>query len=106
MGNKRKGFWGRGKLRARLIFDDGFAETPVYSIKGMVTEKFKGLNMIKLIKNLFNITNKEIIKDDDKARDDFNSDLNGLREHKRKVEFTRDETGQIVSPFRSKRKLI
>ncbi len=108
---KRQNFRREG-LRAKLSFDDWFAEDPLYVIKATTNEKKKGLKMLELIENNFNISKKD--------REDFIT--NRLRELNedamtptklpksmgdRQVKFIRDlETGQIVSPFKSKRKVF
>jgi hypothetical protein len=97
------------ELRAKLSFDDGFAESPIYSIKGMTTEKNKGINMLELIEDHFKISKE----DRKKAFVAKMSEINALAiqpteqpkgfKHK-KIEWTRDEKGEIISPFKSKNK--
>ena len=91
-------------MRAKLVFDEGFAEKPVYRIKAFVSEKRKGLDMMDLIQKNFSITDsewrnryRENMKDVLADPDFFNKD--------RKVVWSRDEKGNIASPFRSNRKL-
>ncbi len=102
-------FYGRSKLRAKLTFDDGYAERPIYSIKAMTSEIQKGFDMIELIKNNFNIDNKNIEEATLKNKDEILADIEDMKDMKDQMmndPFTRDEKGNIVSPFRSKRKLI
>jgi len=80
-------------LRAKLTFDDGYAENPIYLIKAITTEKDKGLDMVDLIRNNFNLTLEEI-------RKNF---LKKLEEERKKI-WTRDERGNITSPFRKELK--
>ncbi len=103
---KHKGFFGLGKLRARLTFNDGFAEKPLYSIKAVTTEKNKGHDMIQLIMNNFNITHQEIFREEQKLHETMRSEVPLMKYHQNTNDpFTRDEKGNIVSPFRSTRKL-
>ena len=48
------------KLKARLSFDDGFAESPLYSIKAFTNEKDKGISMIELIQDNFSISSLDV----------------------------------------------
>ncbi len=99
------------KLRARLGIDEGFAEKPLHSIKAYTTEKPKGLLMIELIENYFNISEED-------RKNSFKQKLKEINENAftptefpkdirdKQVKITRDEKGNIVSPFASKKKLI
>ncbi len=93
-------------MRAKLTFDDGYAERPIYSIKAMTTERQKGFDMIELIKNNFNIDNKNIEQATLKNEDEIMSEVEDMKKQMNDTIFTRDEKGNIVSPFRSKKKLI
>ncbi len=90
-----------GVLRAKLTFDDGRAENPIDRIIGFNTEKKKGLQMLERIEDRFNISQKD--------RDKFFQDkMEELRAIPGEVSeqfnsWTRDERGNIVSPFRSKK---
>ena len=79
-------------LRAKLSFDDGFAEHPIYVIKATTNEKKKGLYMLELIENNFNIT----------IEDKRNEFIKKVREQD-KIKWTRDEKGNIISPFNIKK---
>ncbi len=104
---KKKNFHGSSKLRVKLTADDGFIERPIYSIKGMTTEKDKGFNMIELIKNLFGISDKAITEDTNRMCEEIRNDIPGMREQgDLKDAFTRDEDGNIISPFRTKKKIF
>ncbi|HEC39517.1 MAG TPA: hypothetical protein ENI29_14855 [bacterium] len=84
----------KGVLTAKLTFFDwGWADNIIYRIKGKVNEKSKGLDMISKIKEFFGIQDNEIIKHDRKVRD----------EEIARIKWTRDEEGNIISPFRTKR---
>lgn len=95
------------KLKARLSFNDGFAERPIYSIKAVTTEKNKGLSMVELIMNNFNITVQEIEYHKKVVKSQILEEMNNLD---RKIlsppsKFPRDDSGNIISPFASKKKL-
>ena len=81
-------------VTAKLIFYDwGWAENIIYRIRGKVSEKNKGLEMINKIKEFFGIHNKDIEEHESKVIDD----------EIKKINWTRDEEGKIISPFRSKK---
>lgn len=92
-------------MTAKLIFEEGFAENPLYVIKGSINEKEKGLDMINLIKMNFDISDKD-------WRDNFRRKLKELDDDamtptivpgglfkKTEPAFKRDPTGRITSPF-------
>ena len=103
-------------LRARLTLDDGFAENPVYKIVGNTTEKKKGIMMLTLIENSFNISEKDRKEAIKKTLEDLDhrekvaftpTIIPGeikKRQKKELITWTRDEKGNIVSPFRSRKK--
>ena len=90
MGKKRKKDSSRRPnfLRVKLSFDDGFAEQPIYVIKATTSEKDKGVYMLELIEENFDIT----------MRDRKITISKRLKEHE-KIEWTRDDDGNIISPF-------
>ena len=89
---KKKAETRKSYITAKLVFFDwGWADNIIYKIKGKETEKDKGLTMIQKIKELFGIRNNEIESYEVKVRVD---ELD-------KIKWTRDEKGNIVSPFRS-----
>jgi len=99
--NKRERMMKKVPMRARLSFDEGFAEKPIYTIKALVNEKLKGIRMIDLIKQNFNISDME-------HKNNFKKEverLNGDKEERQKKDaFTRDKDGRIISPFASNMK--
>ncbi len=81
-------------ITAKLaFFDYGWAEKVIYRIKAKTTEKYKGFLMIDKIKDFFGITNKEIKGFEKKE----------IKDETKRIEWTRDEEGKIVSPYRSKK---
>ncbi len=81
-------------ITAKLVFYDwGWADNIIYKIKGRVSEKEKGLRMIEKIKEFFGITNNSIEDHDKKVSD----------EEMKRINWTRDEDGKIISPFKSKK---
>ena len=94
-------------MRAKLVFDEGFAEKPVYRIKAFVSEKRKGLDMMDLIQKNFSITDSEWRNRYRENMKDVLADPNFFNKDSmdRKVRWTRDDKGNITSPFRSNRKL-
>jgi phage repressor protein C with HTH and peptisase S24 domain len=98
------------KLRARLSFDEGFAEKPVYTVKAFTTEKDKGIRMIELIRDNFNINKFEMNKLFRQRMEKLNEDAMTPTTYKafsktKPIKWTRDERGNLASPFRSKKKL-
>lgn len=95
-------------LRAKLSLDDGFAERPIYSIKGRTTEKDKGISMLELIEDQFNISKEDREKAFRKKMNDFNDLAMQPTEYPKgfepeKIKFTRDSKGNLASPFRTKK---
>lgn len=97
-------------MRAKLSFDEGYAEKPHYSIKAFTTEKDKGMNMMELIEDNFSISEEDRKAWFQKKLAEFNADAmtptvmpKSLAD--KQVKFTRDDKGKIVSPFRSDKKL-
>ncbi len=81
-------------ITVKLIFYDwGWADNIIYKIKGKVSEKNKGLTMIQKIKELFGIRNTDIEEYEVKVRNDEID----------RIKWTRDERGNIISPFRLKK---
>ncbi len=84
----------KGVLTAKLTFFDwGWADNVIYTQKAKVNEKLKGIQMISKIKHFFGITNKDISENEEII----------IRHEIEKIEWTRNEKGEIVSPFRTKR---
>ena len=92
----------KGYLTAKLsIFDWGWAENILFKLKAKQSEKNKGLIMIQKLKELFGISNHDIQLHERKIINDEVRKITFTRDV-----FTRDERGNIVSPFRSKRKIV
>ena len=84
----------KGVLTAKLTFFDwGWADNIIYTQKARVNEKVKGMQMISKIKHFFGITNNDIKEDEERT----------IKYEIEKIEWTRDEKGNIISPFRSKK---
>lgn len=84
----RKGF-----LTAKLTFFDwGWADNVVYRITGKTNEKEKGLLMIQKIKEFFGVRNNEI----------EDSEVKRIKDEIKRIIWTRDEKGRIISPFDKK----
>lgn len=99
-----------GSMRARLSFDEGFRENPIYNIKANITEKDKGLKMLELVEQNFNISKKDREEFFQNKLKEFTADAMLPTKmpkeiSKNQIKFTRDEKGNIVSPFRSNRKI-
>ncbi|KKL24349.1 hypothetical protein LCGC14_2416210 [marine sediment metagenome] len=84
-------------LTAKLtIFDWGWAENVIYKIKARQHEKSKGVMMLEKIKEVFGINSFDV--------DEYNKEELELQEKiHEKVKWTRNERGQISSPFRKKK---
>ncbi|KKK86217.1 hypothetical protein LCGC14_2765440 [marine sediment metagenome] len=81
-------------ITAKLVFYDwGWADNIIYRIRGKVSEKEKGLRMIEKIKEFFGITNNSIQE----------HEIEENKEEIKRINWTRDEKGNIVSPFKSKK---
>lgn len=93
------------KLHARLSFDEGYAERPIYSIKASTGEKVKAFDMIDLILTNFNITINECKIYLKKKQELFVEEMKELAKLSPTINWSRDEMGNIQSPFRSKKKL-
>ncbi len=88
----------KGVLTAKLTFFDwGWADNVIYTQKARVNEKEKGIQMISKIKHFFGITNNDIKESEDIT---VRYEIEKIREND---PWTRDEKGEIVSPFRTKR---
>lgn len=105
---KRNKSYRSSRLNARLSFNDGFAEKPIYSIKAVTTEKNKGLDMVDLIMNNFNITIRDIEYHKEVVKAQILEEMNHLSNRivSPSVKLNRDESGNLVSPFANKEKLI
>lgn len=104
----KKKYFGSSEIRARLSFDEGFRERPLYAIKAKVTEKDKGIDMIELIKQHFNISQKDEKEAFEKKMEFFRADFPRPTKipkeiKQQRIKWTRDNKGRVVSPFRAKR---
>lgn len=92
------------KLKASLNFNDGYAERPIYSIKAITSEKPKGLDMIDLIMDNFNIVSGEVEEHRKAVKAEILKEMNGLRKTivPPITKLNRDEKGNLISPFASK----
>jgi len=113
MGNKfkKKKNLVKLRLRAKLSFDEGYAENPIYSIKAFTNEKNRGIDMIELIKNNFHINKEDINLAFKKKMEEWQEDFQKptiyskeVEKTLKKIEWTRDEKGNIISPFSIKKK--
>lgn len=100
-----------GNLKAKLSFNDGYAERPIYTIKANIGEKEKGLYMIELIQDNFNISIEEVIIHRDKIEKEIIEEMKLMSSLNSQIfeknsPLNRDEKGNLVSPFRSEKKLI
>ena len=102
--NKHKREYRSPRLKARLSFNEGYLEKPVYSIKADTTEKKKGLDMIKLIQDNFNIYIEEIEWHRKCVRDEIIEEMKTLKKDVPKLH--RDGQGRLASPFASKKKIV
>ncbi len=77
-------------LTAKLtIWDWGWADEIVTKIVGTAMQKERGLMMIERIKDCFSISNKDIREDEQKE----------MYAEANRIQWTRDEKGNIISPF-------
>ena len=108
---KKKNNSVKSTLRARLSFDQGYAENPIYSIKANTNEKNRGIDMIDLIKNNFRINREDLDIATKKKFEEWQKDSETPTEyskealkHQKKIVWTRDEKGNPVSPWELKRR--
>ncbi len=97
-----------GVMRARLSFDEGFRENPIYSIKAKTTEKDKGMEMLELIEQNFSISKKDRDEKFIAKMEEFNQDamqptIVPKEIKQEKIKLHRDEKGNLASPFRTKK---
>ncbi len=107
----KKHNWKKPGMGAKLTFHEWFRESPIYSIKATTTEKEKGIDMIELIESNFNINSKDKEEAFKKRLDELNEQAFTPTEVPEEmkdgqIKWTRDDTGKIISPFRSKRKIF
>ena len=82
---------------AKLIFYDwGWRENVIYRLTAGCNEKNRGLLMIAAIKNYFGISSADEKKDEEIR---IKREIRAIRP----IKFTRDEKGNLASPFRSKK---
>lgn len=95
----------RRTLRAKLSFDEGFAENPIYTIKAFTNEKDKGIYMLKLIEDNFLISFADRILHDKIEMKSIENETNKFKESDdgKSVTWTRNEKGNIISPFSKKK---
>ena len=95
------------RLRWKLSADEGFAERPIYTIKAFNTEKDKGIDMVELLENNFSISEKD--KQEKKQREiqetknEIDKRKDFIKAIQEPVKWTRDEEGNIISPFSNKK---
>ena len=90
---KRKEVKGNHMTAKLSFFEGGWGDRLLYRIKAKTNEKIKGMLMIDKIKDFFGITNND--------QRDF--EKNNIKEESERIRWTRDERGNIVSPFQSKK---
>ncbi len=78
-----------------LVYDWGWADEIIYKLKAKTTEKLKGVVMVEKIKEIFGINESDLHKHQEK-------EIEMQRQIQTPVEWTRDEKGNIVSPFKKK----
>ena len=106
MKNGKKKSFVKSVKRARFSIDEGFAEKPIYSVKAFTTEKDKGIDMVNLIKDNFDITSEDIDYAFKRKMEDWQNDITPdevtIKKSSATIKWTRDERGNIVSPFSKK----
>ena len=96
------------EMVAKLSMNEGFREMPIYKIKAKVSEKKKGIDMLELIEQNFNISEKDRkeafkIKMKELEKDFENPTIVPKLFKQEKIKWTRDDKGRIVSPFPTKK---
>lgn len=82
-----------GVVAKLTSYDPNKRENPHYKVEAMSSEKNKGLMMIQYLKGLFGVNEK----------DEEKHIQNEMNEQK-KIKWTRDERGNIISPWSKKLK--
>lgn len=91
---------------AKLSFTDGWAERPIYNLRGKTTEKPVGIAMVELVKSQFNLSNEEIEKAKKEEIEQVKRDVQEYVPFQSNYgKITRDSKGRIVSPFAARKKL-
>lgn len=86
-------------LTAKLtIFDWGWPDKIIFGLKGKQNEKGKGMLMIDRLKDLFGISNSDITTHEEES---IQKEVKKME----KIKWTRDDKGNIISPYRSKKEL-
>lgn len=107
MSKKDKKIIKKPNVTAKLTFFDwGWADNILFSLKAKASEKYKGLLMIEKLKLFFGISNNEIVTNEkehiEREMEEIEK-MNKLNRSKSKIDWTRDEKGNIVSPFRTRK---
>ncbi len=85
----------RAVITAKLVFFDwGWEDNILYRQRAKVNEKEKGIQMISKLKEYFGITNKDIKESEDIT----------ITHEIQRIKWTRDDKGNIVSPFATRKK--
>lgn len=108
MNNKKRKFQRSGRIAeiSQLTFHDWFGNL-IDRVRSKTTEKGKGLLMMDLIEKRFSISDfdKEEWRKEMKIKEaqDFEEMKKQTAERKSQDPFTRDEHGNIISPFKSEK---
>ncbi len=99
-GKERKRRYSEGVVLAKLTFSDATNyPTPFDKMVGRTSEKTKGAMMVKKIKDMFSLSDiqiRHIVEQE--ARREI-EEHRGIWRETNAVQWTRDEKGNIVSPF-------
>lgn len=97
MSDKDKKIVRKNFLTAKLmVYDWGWADKIMYRLIGKTNEKHKGIMMLKKIREIFGITEHDILNYEER-------EVETMRNIPKPVKWSRDERGNITSPFRKKK---
>lgn len=103
----KNNIFGKSIIEGKLIFYD-LRENIINKVVGKTTEKNKGVAMVELIMNRFGLSDDDIINMN-KNISEINKEMvnkvnNKISIDRSRVNWTRDDRGNIISPFRSNKK--
>lgn len=119
MKNKKRGkYWAKKGRLGSMIATYNLLEyspfpKPIFGIKASTTEKDKGMMMIDAIQHNFSINDVDIEEFRKEMKEKEEQDFYEMEQQAKEIDwkdppakFKRDEDGNIISPFASKKKLV
>ena len=106
MGNNDNVF--KQNIIFKLSANDGYAERPIYSSRAVCPgEKSKAIDMIFMLRDNFEISQKDEIekrrKEIEETKVEMDKRKDFIKAVNKPIKWTRDEKGNIISPFPHKK---